>query len=154
MPAAENPEVAAKRSLERVEMALQVLRAQGERLAEQARSDALELAFLVARRILEHEISVDPGALLALIRTAIAKAGEANKVELHLNPKDLELVHAAREDDPAALSFAHVSLVADSSLGRGDCLVQTELGTVDGRLATRLQEMRDAVQTAVGGHAA
>src|ERR1700678_2881761 len=50
-------EQAATLALDRVDMALRLLRSQGERLAEQARSDALELAFLVARRILEHEVS-------------------------------------------------------------------------------------------------
>jgi flagellar assembly protein FliH len=149
--ATEKLETQAARNIERIEMALSLLRSQGERLAEQARSDALELAFLVARRILEHEISTDPGLLLSLLRTAIAKAGEGSRVAVHLNPKDLEIVRASQANDPSALTLMKVELVPDPSLGHGDCLVKTDLGTVDGRLSTRLQEMREAIGSALGG---
>jgi flagellar biosynthesis/type III secretory pathway protein FliH len=35
--------------------------------------------------------------------------------------------------------------VAEPSLGRGDCLVEGEVGSVDGRIATRLEELRRAL---------
>ena len=52
-------------TIETIRFALEALRAQGERLAEQARSDALELGILVARRILEREGAVadDAGSI-------------------------------------------------------------------------------------------
>src|ERR1700727_1470621 len=75
---------ATARAVERLNLGVTLLRAQGERLAEQARADALELAFMIARRILEREIHTDPVALLSLIRLAITRAGEANTVTIHL----------------------------------------------------------------------
>ena len=143
-----------QRTLERFDLAISLLRSQGERLAEQARGDALELAFLVARRILDHELHADPAALLGLIRSALRRAGEANKITVRLAPGDCQRVRAM---DPAqiegGLSLAHVELVADATLELGDCVVETELGAVDGRLATRLAEMREAVDSglAAGG---
>jgi flagellar biosynthesis/type III secretory pathway protein FliH len=35
-----------------------------------------------------------------------------------------------------------VEIVADPSLGRGDCLVEGDLVTVDGRINARIEELR------------
>jgi len=142
--------VATARALERLEQAVVLLRAQGERLAEQARSDALELAFMIARKILEREIHTDPVALLSLIRSAITRAGEANQITIRLSASDADALRLAGHDLASqAFSLAKVSIVADPNLSAGDCIVETNLGTVDGRLSTRLAEMRETVETAI-----
>ncbi len=142
--------VATARAIERLEQGVAMLRAQGERLAEQARSDALELAFMIARKILERELRTDPVVLLGLIRSAITRAGEANKVTIRLNPGDAAALQMAGHDLASeAFSLAKVSMVADPDLSAGDCVVETNLGTVDGRLSTRLAEMRETVETAI-----
>ena len=141
---------ATARALERLELGITLLRAQGERLAEQARSDALELAFMIARKILEREIHTDPVALLSLIRSAITRAGEANQITIRLSASDADALRLAGHDLASqAFSLAKVSIVADPNLSAGDCIVETNLGTVDGRLSTRLAEMRETVETAI-----
>lgn len=126
--------------------ALDSLRMQSERLAEQARSDALEVGFQVARRILEMEISASPAALFSLIRAALKRVGDSRKVTVRLSPPDHARVEAAGGTGAGAfLSVAQIQLVVDATLEPGDCLVETDFGTVDGRLSTRLTELRRAV---------
>ncbi len=142
--------IATARAVERLELGVTLLRAQGERLAEQARSDALELAFMIARRILEREVHSDPVALLSLIRTAITRAGEANQITIRLSSVDADGLREAGHDLASpTFSLAKVSVVADPNLSAGDCIVETNLGTVDGRLSTRLAEMRETVEAAI-----
>jgi flagellar assembly protein FliH len=142
--------VATARALERLDLGVTLLRSQGERLAEQARSDALELAFMIARKIMEREIHSDPVALLSLIRSAITRAGEANQITLRLNASDADALRIAGHDlTTTTFSLAKVSVVADPNLSPGDCIVETNLGTVDGRLSTRLAEMRETVESAI-----
>jgi len=46
-------------------------------------------------------------------------------------------------------------IIADPGLERGDCIVESELGNVDGRLSVRLSELKRAVAaTAADGGAA
>ena len=131
--------------------AIESLRQTAERLAEQARSDALEVGFQVARRILEMEVSSSsPEPLFALIRSALRKAGEVREVTVRLSPGDEVRIRAALTDRPDALSTATVRLESDGSLSPGDCIVEGEFGSVDGRLSTRLDEMQTAVSAAVG----
>ncbi len=129
---------------------IEALRLTSERLAEQARSDALEIGFQVARRILEMEVSSSPEPLFALIRSALRKAGEAREVRVRLAPADEVRIREALEERPDALSMASVRLESDGSLCTGDCIVEGEFGSVDGRLTTRLDELQSAVSEAVG----
>jgi hypothetical protein len=121
----------------RVEQAINALRAQGELLAQQARSDALEVGMLVARKILEREISTNHEALFALIKSAIRRVGEARSTTVRLHPADLERLDKV---EGGRLSLGEVKLEADEALSPGDVMVDTEHHTVDGRLNTRLEE--------------
>ncbi|WP_373049437.1 FliH/SctL family protein [Vulgatibacter sp.] len=131
----------------RYEAAIAALRQQGDWLAAQARSDALEIGFQVARRVLERELATSPEPLFALIRSAIRRAGESRSLTLRLHPTDLAAVEAAGTQ--AGLSVAQLRLEPDSSLQRGDCVVDTGVAQVDGRLSTRLAELRRSAEQAL-----
>ncbi len=139
-----------REAMDRVASAVETLRAQAERLVEQARADAIEVGFMVARKILEAEIRQGPDALFALVRSAVRKAASSRRVSVRLHPEDAALVGEllTREEDDAGGST--VEVVVDSALERGDCLVDTDFGQVDGRLATRFGELRRAVDAASG----
>ena len=144
-----------REAMERVADAVRTLRLEAERLAEQARADAIEIGFQVAARILETEIRANPETLFALVRSALRKAGDSRRVVVRLCPDDAATLEAGRDAlGHGELAAARVEVVADPSLGPGDCLVETDFGQVDGRLATRISEARRAVRGAVEGGAA
>jgi flagellar biosynthesis/type III secretory pathway protein FliH len=128
---------------ERLAKAVGELRRTGERLAEQTTADALEMAMLIARRIIEGELKTNPAALTGLIRSAIGRLGESRKVQLRLHPSDAANVQAAGDAGPlGGVSVARVEIRPDATLSPGDCIVDGEQGTVDGRVATRMEEVR------------
>ncbi len=126
----------------RLEAAIVTLKLQGERLAEQARSDALEVGLLVARRILEREVSTNLEALFSLIKSAIRRVGEARTTVVRLCPRDYERLKGAAE---ASFTLGQVELKADETLESGDVMVDTDHHTIDGRLKTRLEEIGRAL---------
>jgi flagellar biosynthesis/type III secretory pathway protein FliH len=128
---------------ERLARAVADLRRTGERLAEQMTADSLEMAVLIARRIIEGELKSNPAALTGLIRSAVARLGESRKIQLRLHPSDAANVEAAGDGGPlAGVAIARVEIRPDPTLAPGDCIVDGEQGTVDGRVATRLEEVR------------
>ena len=139
---------------ERTSSAIEVLRATAERLAAEARTDALELGFLVARRILEMELTASAEPLVNLIRSAVRRLGESRRIAIHLSPADAQAMNAAIEargaQTVAPPSMSRVEIVADPSLGRGDCLVEGDLVTVDGRINARIEELRRVLDTSAG----
>jgi flagellar assembly protein FliH len=151
-PAGPSPEqLAAVRAdaLEKVAHAVEVLKLQAERLAEQARGDALEIGFLVARRILEAELSTSPEALFALVRGALKRAGDSRKVLVRVHPSDVPRLAGPASAGELAASAAAIEVAGDPSLEPGDVVVDTDFGKVDGRLRTRLDELHRAAGAAL-----
>jgi len=128
-------------ALERVAHAVEVLRLQAERLGEQARNDALEVGFLVARRILEAELSTSPQALFALVRGALRRAGDSRRVVVRVHPDAMARLAGPAAAGELSASAARVELQADHALEPGDVVVDTDFGRVDGRLRTRFDEL-------------
>jgi flagellar assembly protein FliH len=135
-------------ALQRVSHAVEVLKLQAERLAEQARGDALEIGFMVARRILEAELSTSPEALFALVRGALKRAGDSRKVVVRVHPEEAVLVSGPAAAGELGVSAAAIEVVGDPSLEHGDVVVDTDFGKVDGRLRTRLDELHRAAGSA------
>jgi flagellar assembly protein FliH len=133
----------------RLGSAVEMLRTTSERLAAEARSDALEVGFMIAKRILETELTTSPEPLVALVRSTIRRLGEARKMVVRLSQADAEAVNAIlAARGPSAVSTvatAQIEIIADASLERGDCVVESDVGSVDGRIATRLEELRRAL---------
>ena len=138
---------------ERTSAAVEVLRATAERLAAEARTDALEIGFLVARRILEMELTASAEPLVNLVRSAVRRLGESRRIVIHLSPADAQAMTAIIESRGAQAvaqaSISKVEIVADASLGRGDCLVEGDLVTVDGRINARIEELRRVLEAGV-----
>jgi flagellar assembly protein FliH len=134
---------------ERIGSAVETLRLTSERLAADARTDALELGFLIARRVLEGELTASVEPMVALVRSAVRRLGESRVIKVRLAPADalaVNTVLAARGASAVApVASAQIEVLADAALERGDCVVEGELGTVDGRLDTRLEELRRAL---------
>lgn len=140
---------------ERLSAAVSALRLTSERLAEQARADALELALLVSRRILEAEISTNVEKFFGVIRSVIRRAGESHRVVVRLHPDDAARIEAAGGGRGiSGMSVAQVEIAADAELELGDCMVDADFGVVDGRLTTRLDEMRRLLTEAMAAEEA
>jgi flagellar assembly protein FliH len=136
-------------AMEKVSHAVEVLRLTAGRLAEEARSDALEIGFQVARRVIEAELQTSPETLFALVRSALKRAGDSRKIVIRLHPEDARTVAASVASGDLAVAAAAVEVQPDATLERGDCLVETDFGQVDGRLQTRLDELHRAAVAAV-----
>lgn len=135
---------------ERLARAIRELGAASERLGEQAASDALEIALLVARRIIDAELTSSTAALPALIRSALRRLGETRRIIVRVCPADAAILEAATgEDAPGSLAAAPIEIRADGSLSLGDCVVDDDESAVDGRLGTRVDEVRRALLAAL-----
>ena len=147
-PTPEELAAARTEAMQKVAHAVEVLRLQAERLAEQARADALEIGFRVARRVLEAELSTSPDAFFALVRSALKRTGESRTISVRVSPQDARTLAPALGNGALGVASASVVVVPDASLAPGDCLVETDFGKIDGRLDTRLSELHRAAESA------
>ena len=125
---------------------IEQLKQANHRLAEEARSTALEIGFQVAQRILEKEVSGDVSAMMSLVRSALRESGDAKILRISLHPKDhLNITKALEEGQFREIALTQLELVPDAGLERGDVLVATDFGEIDGRVQTRLKEIKTVI---------
>jgi len=114
---------------------------------DQAENEIADLAMQVVGKILpQHFIDV-PQVVLPVVREAIQKVKDQSEVIVHVAPDSYDMVLMARGEFQAMLSGnAMLEVKSDDSLGVGDVLIETPNGTVDARLATQMELIRQAVQ--------
>ncbi|MCL4796380.1 MAG: hypothetical protein KJZ84_17590 [Bryobacteraceae bacterium] len=108
------------------------------RLRIEAERQVVELALLVAKRILRREISIDPEAVAGLVRSALDGLSMREVLSIRCHPGAASCIRLAldRVGAPPA-----IRLEPDPSLEAGAVLVETTRGVLDASVTTQLEEI-------------
>lgn len=132
-----------KRGLELLTEYARVLQAETRELAERAERNSLELAFMLAQKVIGSELETKPEAVANIARMALQQVMDCDRVELKVNPEDFNYLRSVQSDLEALLSsHAKLELRGDKSLERGSCLIETERGVLDARISSQLETLR------------
>ncbi len=115
-----------------------------QREVEKSRENVIQLARLLAERILRHELSAHPTSLIRLAEQCIAETSGSSSVLIRANPEDIRVIREPLE----ALTNGRVSLelLPDPELVRGDLHVESDIGTLDARLGTQLANLAEVLR--------
>ncbi|MFZ3083629.1 flagellar assembly protein FliH [Rhodoferax ferrireducens] len=95
----------------------------------------LELACELARQVLRRELLVDPKAVQPVIREALGLlAADTKSAVVRLHPLDFNVLEEVIRTEFSSLSL---TLLADPTLTRGGCLIESAGTVVDGTLEKR-----------------
>ncbi len=115
---------------------------------QQAEQDVVKLVMAVVEKILPQHFIDAPQVVLPIVRDAILKVKDQKELKIHVAPQDYDMVLLARNELRGILTYgdASIDLLSDQSMRPGDCLIETPNGTVDARLATQIELIRQAVK--------
>jgi flagellar biosynthesis/type III secretory pathway protein FliH len=117
--------------------------------AERELAESLpRLALRLARTILQAELTLNPEALTAVVRTAVRAVLPARQVVVTLHPDDGAAWERARTGLGDLLAGTEIRLETRESVERGYALVETEALTLDASLERQLQEAVRLLQEA------
>lgn len=125
-------------------------------MVRQTEHQIVQLAVEMARRILRREVQTDTDLLVAMARVALDRLGDSAPATIRLNPEDYHTM-AARN---GAWVGSHVNVVADPSVGRGGCMVESSFGFIDASIDAQFRVLEqtllagDGVPAAVVNHGA
>jgi flagellar biosynthesis/type III secretory pathway protein FliH len=108
---------------------------------------AIVLARKMAEKIIGRALELDP-SLMGDIATQAFAASRPREglVWLRVHPDDMAAVESAKPGMSARLAnAADVRIVADISVGRHACVVETPAGRLDARLQTQLDALEQAL---------
>lgn len=110
------------------------------RLRRESEPELLRLALAVAKKILRRELTVDPHALLGILKAALETINNAEILLIRVAPDDVPLL-AGRL---TALGLPdRVEVAADRGLERGSVIVETQRGQIDASVQTQLAEIEN-----------
>jgi len=115
-------------------------------LAETTRREVLagsaqticDVAVACAERIVGNEIRTDPDVVRSMARELLSHVSNAplSRIRVH-------------EGDFDAVKELGLTTEIDASLDRGDCVILTELGSVDGRIKTKIAALEEALKDSI-----
>ena len=110
-------------------------------ITTRAERELVRLAIEIAKKVVHREVTIDNEIVMTLARIGISRMHNRVAATIHLHPDDFAYVTAHRD----TLDAGHaLELVEDRSIGRGGCLVQTEMGDVDTRIEQQFAEIERA----------
>lgn len=151
LPRAESPDPVLLQERQAVETVLANLEQLGSDLRAQQRQRlkemqlvAVELALAVASHLVQKQLARNEFPIEQLVARVVERLAPQQPATLFLNPDDLSLLTARREEAGHEFLNANpdIRLLTDASLAPGDCRAETGDLTITSRLEEQLNELR------------
>lgn len=129
---------------------LEKLKFLGKSLETQARHEALEIALMVAKKIIQQEIVSNPLILIDEIKKAANSSMGRGELTIRLHPDDLARVNEKEPELADKFSaVAMISVIDDDSLELGDCIIDTDMEQINMTLDEQLKELKRALEESI-----
>ncbi len=94
----------------------------------------------ISKKILDKELSQN-SIIETTLKNSLGKILGANEMVIKLNPKDYELLEKNDLIKKLDTGLAKIKINKDENIGIGGCVVESEIGNVDSRISTMLEEL-------------
>ena len=132
----------AEAMLRRMADTLEELGALRQQMIQQTEAQIVRLALTIAKRILRREVTLDQDLTVAMARVALDRLGEHSGATIRLHPDDYALTIGQGQEP---FDSDQVSVVADDSISRGGCRIESAFGFVDASVEAQFEEIEKAV---------
>lgn len=144
---------AAQQELEakRTELATLLEEVEAERVSffDRMEPEVARLSITIAEKVIARQLEVHPETVVDLVKNAMRRMQERETLRVRLNPDDVPIVRAAREDLLSEINGVQkLELIDDRRVGRGGCVVESNNGVLDARIKTQLEEMERVIEEA------
>ncbi len=112
-----------------------------EEIIDRSERDLVALAVEIARKLVHREINLDKKIINTFVRIGLEKLNVDSKVTIHLNPSDFKQMEGNLPEGFSEKQDIEIVLKPRQGLQRGDCLMETENGTLDGRIDEQFKEI-------------
>lgn len=134
---------------ERTEFAksVQALAAAKHEILEQMEPGVLDLSCHIAEKIVKESLNRNDELFMNIVKDTIKEVEDNEEIVLRLNKKDYDRFFADGQNEYAELlRSSGVQIRQDMSVESGECIVETEFGTLRSGIKTQLERIRTALE--------
>ncbi|MGI6548912.1 MAG: FliH/SctL family protein [Syntrophomonadales bacterium] len=110
----------------------------------------IQMSMDIARKIVEKELTTNSDIIVKLVGSIMEYMNGADAFKILVSPEDFAiLVKEFGEHTGLSGGDQKIQVLADQKISRGGCIVETDLGSVDARLETRISSLEDSLMDVV-----
>lgn len=112
-----------------------------------AEQEVLRLALKVAEQIIRSEVSLHRDVCLNIVAEAIARVSDREQIIVKANREDVEYLKRYKNRLTGMLDgVKSFSIIEDSAVEPGGCIIETNLGFIDAKISTKLKSIEEAIK--------
>jgi flagellar assembly protein FliH len=99
-------------------------------------------------KMLQREIVLEPESVLDVLSDILARLSDKNHILIYVSPEDLSLLqeNLQEEFEDILRSVKHLEMKSDTSVDKGSCIVETNLGVYDARWRTQFDQIDTEIE--------
>jgi len=116
-------------------------------------SDMMRLIMAIAKKVIASELTTNPYFIVNVLREAIDFLDHPDNITVYVNPQDLERILTITQSDSffdIGSSDVNLDFRADNRISPGGCSLDSQGGSVDTRLETRISGVEQALREVSG----
>ena len=111
------------------------------------KEEIAKLSVEIARKILVQKIEKGDYEIESIVKETLKNAPAHEDLVVHLNPEDLAQCQKVQQNDETG-TLAGIKFVADSNIGRAECLLETGKGIIKSLIDEHLERIGKAIEKA------
>lgn len=118
-----------------------------DKIISDAEEQIIRIILLIARKVVKAISEEQKEVVIENIKAALEKIKGKTEVVIRVNTEDLEM--ATEHKDELMQMFEqlkHVVILEDTRVDKGGCIIETDFGSVDARIATQLNEIEEKIR--------
>lgn len=117
-----------------------------EEILRETEQQIVELVILMARKVVKVLSENQKSIIMNNVLLALKKVKGRGDVIIRVNLEDLKLTTShIRDFIERVESIKNITVVEDSSVEQGGCIVETDFGAIDARISSQLKELEDKI---------
>jgi flagellar assembly protein FliH len=101
------------------------------------------------KKMLQRETSLEPDGIFDVLKDILSRLSDKNHILIYVAPQDLELLQdrLGEKFEDVLRGVKHLELKPDTSVDKGSCIVETNLGVYDARWRTQLSQIEATLES-------
>ncbi|NLS45400.1 MAG: hypothetical protein GX969_06650 [Firmicutes bacterium] len=101
-----------------------------------------KLALAAAAKIVKREIEMDESIIQTIVRESLKAIKGSNSIKVKINAKDVDRIRDYKDVLIRTVdNITDFEIIEDPRVKQGGCIVETDLGIVDARIESQLEEL-------------
>ena len=125
---------------------IEAVQAKRQEILDNTEQQIVSLVILIVRKVVKIMSENQKSVIMSNVLQALKKVKGSGDVTLRVNLADVKLTTEHIKDFIRQVeNIKNISVVEDSSVEKGGCIVETDFGAIDARISSQLNELETQI---------